>query len=78
MAIWICMRVSAETRSVRSISKQLLHTGDSELKIHHWQGREITLQADPPQDVWIDGEIGGETPFNTSVIPKALEIVVPE
>jgi diacylglycerol kinase (ATP) len=70
--------VSAETRSILSISKQLLHTGDSELKIHHWQGREITLQADPPQDVWIDGEIGGETPFVTSVIPQALEIVVPE
>ena len=70
--------VAAETRSVLSISKQLLHTGDSELKIHHWQGREITLQADPSQDVWIDGEVGGETPFHTSVMPQALEIVVPE
>jgi diacylglycerol kinase (ATP) len=70
--------VSANTQSLLSISKQLLHTGDSELKIYHWQGREITLKAEPVQDVWIDGEIGGETPFTTSVVPEALEIVVPE
>lgn len=61
-----------------SLPKQLLHTGDSQLKVYHWQGREIALEADPPQDVWIDGEIGGETPFVTSIIPQALEIVVPE
>jgi diacylglycerol kinase (ATP) len=61
-----------------SLPKQLLHTEDSQLKIYHWQGREISLEANPPQDVWIDGEVGGETPFHTSVIPRALEIVVPE
>jgi len=26
----------------------------------------------------MDGEIGGQTPFTTTVIPQALEIVVPE
>jgi diacylglycerol kinase (ATP) len=61
-----------------SLPKQLLHTGDSQLKVYHWQGSEITLEAIPSQDVWIDGEIGGETPFVTRVIPQALEIVVPE
>ncbi|MGE5373672.1 MAG: diacylglycerol/lipid kinase family protein [Bacteroidota bacterium] len=71
--------ISAETeRPLVSLPKQLLRADDSQLKVHHWQGREITLLAEPPQDVWIDGEIGGETPFATSVIPQALEIVVPE
>ena len=61
-----------------SLPKQLMGAGDSQLKIYHWQGKEITLRADPPQDVWIDGEFSGKTTFTTSVIPRALEIVVPE
>lgn len=71
--------ISADThKPFLSLPKQILHAGDSEIKVFHWQGREITLEADPSQDVWIDGEIGGETPFHTSVMPQALEIVVPE
>jgi diacylglycerol kinase (ATP) len=71
--------IDAETSQLLiSLPKQILRTDDSRLKIYHWQGSEITLNAFPPQDVWIDGEIGGETPFVTSVIPQALEIVVPE
>jgi diacylglycerol kinase family enzyme len=71
--------IVAETNQpLISLPKQFLRTDDSQFKIYHWQGREITLDAIPSQDVWIDGEIGGETPFITSVIPQALEIVVPE
>ena len=71
--------IAAETHQpLVSIPRQLLHTNDSQLKIYHWQGSEITLEAIPSQDVWIDGEIGGETPFVTSVMPRALEFVVPE
>jgi diacylglycerol kinase family enzyme len=61
-----------------SLPKQLLGAGDSQVQIYHWPGKEITIEADPPQDVWIDGEFSGKTPFTTSVIPQALEIVVPE
>ena len=71
--------ISAETHQpLISLPKQLLRTEDSQFKIYHWQGSDISLEAIPPQDVWIDGEVGGETPFVTSVIPQALEIVVPE
>jgi diacylglycerol kinase (ATP) len=71
--------ISAETRQpLISIPKQLLRTEDSQLKVYHWQGSQISLAADPPQDVWIDGEAGDHTPFVTSVLPQALEIVVPE
>jgi hypothetical protein len=37
---------------------------------------QITLRP-IPEDVWIDGELDGTTPFTTSVLPGALEIVVP-
>ncbi len=69
---------AATDQPLISLPKLLLRTDDSQLKIYHWQGREISLEAIPTQDVWIDGEIGGETPFVTSVIPQALEFVVPE
>jgi YegS/Rv2252/BmrU family lipid kinase len=63
---------------LRALSHHLFHIGESQAGIYHWRGKEITLETDPPQDVRIDGEIGGQTPFTTTVIPKALEIVVPE
>jgi diacylglycerol kinase family enzyme len=51
--------------------------GESQAGVYHWRGKEITLEADPPQDVFIDGESNGQTPFTTISIPQALEIVVP-
>ena len=70
--------VTKGVQPLRALSHHLFHTGESEAGIYHWRGREITLEADPSQDVWVDGEIGGKTPFTTNVIPQALEIVVPE
>ena len=50
---------------------------DASTGVYHWRGKEIALEADPIQDVWIDGELGGQTPFTVSVMPQAFEIVVP-
>jgi YegS/Rv2252/BmrU family lipid kinase len=44
---------------------------------HHWQAREITIEADPPQHVIGDGELWGETPVNLKVLPQAVRFVVP-
>ena len=62
---------------MRAITHHLFNIGESQAGIYHWRGKEITLETDSPQEVWIDGEIGGLTPFTTVVIPQALEIVVP-
>jgi diacylglycerol kinase family enzyme len=70
--------VTKGVQPLRAVSHHLFHTGKSEAGIYHWRGKEIKLEADPVQDVWIDGEIGGKTPLITSAIPKALEIVVPK
>ncbi len=70
--------VSKGIKPLRAVSHHLFNMGDSPAGIYHWRGKEITLEADTPQDVWIDGEIDGQTPFTTTVIPQALEIVVPE
>jgi len=69
--------VTKGIQPLRAVSHHLFHVGESPAGIYHWRGKEITLEADPPQDVWIDGEVGGQTPFTTTAMPQALEIVVP-
>jgi diacylglycerol kinase (ATP) len=74
------LNLFAVTRGVqprKAIAHHVFHLGESEAGIYHWQGKEISLEADPAQDVWIDGEIDGKTPFTARVMPQALEIVVP-
>lgn len=44
---------------------------------HSWRGQEIVMEADPPQTVWVDGELLGSTPLTISSVPGALQIVVP-
>jgi diacylglycerol kinase family enzyme len=68
-------------KPLRAISKYLFRRGQDEntpgLGVYAWRGKEITIEADSEQDVWIDGELGGKTPFTTRIVPQALEIVVP-
>ena len=45
--------------------------------LQHWQVREVTVTADPPQKVQVDGEILMETPVTARVIPEAVKIIVP-
>ena len=42
-----------------------------------WQGREITVEADPPQPIICDGNPRGETPIRARVRPHALAVLVP-
>jgi YegS/Rv2252/BmrU family lipid kinase len=42
-----------------------------------WQGRDITVEADPPQPIICDGEPRGETPLSVRVRPQALTVLVP-
>lgn len=43
----------------------------------HWRGKEIILEADPPQKVTLDGEEFGETPITATVIPGTIQVIVP-
>ncbi len=46
--------------------------------IMHWQGREITIESDPPQPVISDGEPIGDTPVSASLLPGTLKVLVPK
>jgi YegS/Rv2252/BmrU family lipid kinase len=43
-----------------------------------WRGREIQIDADPDQAVWMDGEFYGRTPVKVEVLPGAVHVVIPE
>jgi diacylglycerol kinase family enzyme len=42
------------------------------------QGKEIRVETEPIEPVQLDGEPGGETPFTATVVPGALDVMVPE
>ena len=50
----------------------------SEDLFHHWQGRQISIEADPPQPVHIDGEVVGPIPVSIDILPKAIRVLVPK
>jgi len=69
--------VTKGVQPLRAVSHHVFHHGESRAGVYHWRGKEIKLEADPHQEVWIDGELGGQTPFIVTTMPKALKIVVP-
>ncbi len=72
--------ITKDLRALRAVSQHIFRhqETDQDLGVYHWRGKEITLEANPRQDVWIDGELGGRTPFTVTAMPEALEIVVPD
>jgi YegS/Rv2252/BmrU family lipid kinase len=69
--------ITKGVKPLRAISKYLLHReNDANVGVYCWKGKEISIEAASEQDVWIDGEIGGKTPFTVVAMPQALEIVV--
>ena len=69
--------VNRNLSSLRSLASYALDIGASQASVHHWQGREIRVAADPPQTTWMDGELYGQTPFTLTVIPESVSVVVP-
>ena len=43
--------------------------------VKHWQGREISIECDPPQTVQLDGEIWDPTPVSAKVLPGVLPVL---
>jgi len=45
--------------------------------LSHWSGRRIRVEATPAQAVLTDGEDAGSTPFEVTVVPGAVAVLVP-
>lgn len=59
--------------AVESLRKQEL-SGDI---FQHYRGRKVHVRSEPAEEIWLDGEDAGETPFYAEAAPKALRVVVP-
>lgn len=52
------------------------HTGDP--KVETYKAKRIQLKGDKPLPLHLDGEPHGHTPISISVIPRAINVVVPK
>jgi len=69
--------ITKGVKPLRAISRFLFQHGNADVGVYSWRGKEITIDADTEQDIWVDGELGGKTPLTTTVLAQALEFVVP-
>jgi YegS/Rv2252/BmrU family lipid kinase len=46
-------------------------------KLIHFRAREITIEADPPIAVQIDGDPAGTTPMTAVTVPSAMKVLIP-
>jgi diacylglycerol kinase family enzyme len=45
--------------------------------IRHWRAKDVVVRSVPVCNVQCDGEMIGDTPKNISILPAALQVVVP-
>jgi YegS/Rv2252/BmrU family lipid kinase len=69
--------INTSISTVRSAVGRFLRLPTHQAGLHYWRGREIVMEADPPQTIWVDGELLGITPLTITAVPAAVQIVVP-
>jgi diacylglycerol kinase family enzyme len=67
----------SDLRTIAGSFDRMLNLNSSEAREFMRQGKEITIETDPDQPVWTDGEYTGRTPINLKVVPAALPVIVP-
>ena len=65
-------------RSLAGAADRVLHLDTKNSRDFMRQGKEVSIDTDPDQPVWTDGEYTGRTPISMKVIPGALSVIVPE
>jgi diacylglycerol kinase (ATP) len=67
--------VSRNPLSVMAAESRFLKLPTSQAGLHYWRGREITIDAQPEQAIWMDGEYHGSSPVTAQIRPGALAVV---
>lgn len=73
--VLVIRRLDADT--IVSLVASAADMSDAHETLPYWQGREITVTVDPPHPAAIDGEELGQTPVTATVVPAAIEVIVP-
>ena len=69
--------VSRKPMSIMSAEARFLHLPTRDAGLYYWRGREITIEAQPEQAIWMDGEYHGSSPVTARIVPGALAVVAP-
>jgi YegS/Rv2252/BmrU family lipid kinase len=69
--------VSRKALSIMSAEARFLHLPTLDAGLYYWRGREITIDAQPEQAIWMDGEYHGNSPVTAQIVPGALAVVAP-
>jgi len=67
-----------DLRTIAGSFDRMLNLNSSEAREFMRQGKEMTIETDPDQPVWTDGEYTGRTPISLKVVSAALPVVVPQ
>lgn len=67
----------ADLGSLLSVAASMVAGNENAEPLLHWQAREVSVVADPPQTIQLDGEILDQTPVRARVLPNALRVIVP-
>ncbi len=67
----------ADLGSLINLAARLAGMGENPAVLPHYHASQVSIDADPPQVVQADGEIVGKTPVQVSLVPRALQIIVP-
>ncbi len=68
---------SANLGSLLSVAASMVAGNENAEPLLHWKAREVTVEADPPQTIQLDGEILDQTPAHARIVPNALRVIVP-
>jgi YegS/Rv2252/BmrU family lipid kinase len=69
--------VDDSLKSLNAVADSVLDIDNQSDAVKIWQGREITIDCNPPQPMQGDGEIWGETPVTARVLPGVLPVLTP-
>jgi YegS/Rv2252/BmrU family lipid kinase len=67
----------ADLASLISVASSVLRGAPVEQGLLHWQAREVTVIAEPPQPIQVDGEIIEPGPISAHIDPGVLQVIVP-
>jgi YegS/Rv2252/BmrU family lipid kinase len=64
-------------KTLAAAAERVVHINTETAQSFIKQGKEISIDTDPDQPVWTDGEYTGRTPITLRIVPGALRVVVP-
>lgn len=63
--------------TLRAAAARFLHLNTAAAHRYHRQCRQLSIETEPDQPVWADGEYIGRTPVSVTIMPGVLTIAVP-